>query len=116
MTTMMLRLCGLSAGLTPALNQQTHEEARFIRQLMCAWLHTAETQASGKLSTCAYKNQKQNKPEPRRRKQTKGKLGGQFMVVKLFKRFFCFKLLPLWARFCLKIIDFDEIIKLLIKI
>ena len=37
-----------------------------------------------------------------------GTLGGQFMVVKLFKRFFCFKLLPLWARFCLKIIDFDE--------
>ena len=29
-------------------------------------------------------------------------LGGQFMVVKLFERFFCFKLLPLWARLCLK--------------
>ena len=44
-------------------------------------------------------------------------LGGQFMVVELFKRFFCFKLLPLWARFCLKIIDFDKKnLKLLIKI
>ena len=26
-------------------------------------------------------------------------LGRQFMVVKLFRRFFCFKLLPLWAHF-----------------
>ena len=34
--------------------------------------------------------------------------GGQFMVVKLSKTFFCFKLLPLWVRFCLKIIDFNE--------
>ena len=73
MTTMMLKLCGLSAGLTPALNQQTHEEARFIRQLLYAWLHTSETSASENLSTRGYKNQKQNKPEPWRRKQTKGK-------------------------------------------
>ena len=31
-------------------------------------------------------------------------LGGQFMVVKLFKRFFCFKLLPLWTRFVAKMV------------